>query len=218
VPATSDALYINQAVLTVLPITMAAWFYATNLTARHTIIAIEDKDTGDNRVLRLTANGAVAGDPLQAIHRGSTTFGIASSSSAYTENTWQHAVGVFAAANSRQIYLNGGNSGTDATGVGTITPLNRTIVGAWGFTAGSFTNVMNGYIADISIWNVALTNAEVTILAKGFSPLLVRPQSLVFYIPLIRDNDKDLIGGLSMTMNGSPGIVSHPRVLYPGHN
>jgi hypothetical protein len=52
-------------------------------------------------------------------------------------------------------------------------------------------------------------------LAAGFSPLFVRPQSLVAYWPLIRDNDNDIVGGYDMTAYNTPTVAAHPPVIYP---
>lgn len=40
---------------------------------------------------------------------------------------------------------------------------------------------MEGDISEVGYWNVALTDADVAVLAKGVSPLLVRPEGLVAY-------------------------------------
>lgn len=69
----------------------------------------------------------------------------------------------------------------------------------------------NGYVAECALWNTALTDAEIESLAKGFSPRRIRPQSLVFYAPLLR-NLQDLRQGLALTAVNSPTVASHPRV------
>lgn len=73
----------------------------------------------------------------------------------------------------------------------------------------------NGLIAEAALWNVALTEAEALELNAGYCPLLIRPESLVSYLPLIRDNDADLIDGVIWTASGSPTIAAHPPVFYP---
>ena len=65
--------------------------------------------------------------------------------------------------------------------------------------------------AGAGIWNVALTAAEIASLAKGFSPRLIRPQSLAFYAPLIRET-LDIRGGLTLTDSGST-VADHPRII-----
>jgi hypothetical protein len=68
----------------------------------------------------------------------------------------------------------------------------------------------SGTIAEVGIWNVALTTAEIASLAKGMTPDKIRPQRLVFYAPLVRDL-VDAKGGLTITNNGAT-VANHPRV------
>jgi len=72
---------------------------------------------------------------------------------------------------------------------------------------------MNGLIAEVGIWNVALTVAEIASLAKGITCDKVRPQSLVFYAPLVRDLS-DQKGGRAITNNNGATVANHPRI-YP---
>jgi len=69
-------------------------------------------------------------------------------------------------------------------------------------------------LAEAGLWDAALTDAEVAILGVGYSPLFVRPQSLVAYWPLVRDA-KDRVGGYDLTAGGGPVVAAHPRIIYP---
>ena len=70
---------------------------------------------------------------------------------------------------------------------------------------------MDGRIAEVGIWNAALTQPEIASLANGMTCDKVRPQSLVFYAPLIRTL-QDLKGGLTITNNNTATVADHPRV------
>ena len=70
---------------------------------------------------------------------------------------------------------------------------------------------LTGRIAEVGIWNAALTAAEVASLADGMTCDKVRPQSLVFYAPLVRDLI-DVKGGLTITNNNTATVAAHPRV------
>ena len=72
---------------------------------------------------------------------------------------------------------------------------------------------MAGQIAEVGIWNVALTAAEIASLSKGMTCDKVRPESLVFYAPLVRDLI-DAKGGLAITNNNGATVAPHPRI-YP---
>jgi len=69
----------------------------------------------------------------------------------------------------------------------------------------------NGRYCEIGIWHEALTADEVASLAKGMTCDKVRPESLVFYAPLIRDL-QDIKGGLTITNNNAATVATHPRV------
>jgi len=75
----------------------------------------------------------------------------------------------------------------------------------------STNNMWDGLIAEVGIWNAALTAAEVASLAKGMTCDKVRPQSLVFYAPLVR-NLIDQKRGLAITNNNGATVANHPRV------
>lgn len=80
-------------------------------------------------------------------------------------------------------------------------------------TANTPTALFAGLIAEVGIWSVVLSDDEIASLANGVAPIKVRPQSLVFYSPMIR-NVQDVRGGLALTQTGSPTIAAHPRIYY----
>lgn len=69
----------------------------------------------------------------------------------------------------------------------------------------------DGLIAEVGIWNAALTPAEVASLAKGMTCDKIRPQNLAFYAPLVRDLNTQK-GGLIITNNNGATVATHPRV------
>jgi hypothetical protein len=210
----NDYLHISSAVLTSTPITMACWYKVTDITNFHCLMSLTNYVGGaSGHFHMLAARGDVAGDKLEA-----TSYSGASSAAlsdiAYTANVWQHGCAVFASATDRRVYLDGGNKGTNATsrnptslGFTSIAMLRRD-----GYLQGP----VDGLIAEAGMWNVALTDDEVAILAKGVSPQLVRPGNLVAYWPLIGrySPEIDLVGGYNLTVDGAV-VENHPRILYP---
>ena len=97
-----------------------------------------------------------------------------------------------------------GTRGSDAA--------NSLIVG-WAGT-GAFR--CDGPLAEGGIWDVILTADEMNALGDGYSPLLIRPTSLVFYPPLIGNYSPeiDVVGGNLGTVTGAVK-ATHPRVYYP---
>jgi hypothetical protein len=67
-----------------------------------------------------------------------------------------------------------------------------------------------GDLAELGMWQATLTAEEVASLAKGISCDKIRPQSLVYYTPLIRDI-QDLARGMTLT-NTNSTVANHPRV------
>ncbi len=208
---TSEYLEIDSSPVSAVPITIAAWAYSDNLsTVEDQIIAyVGDKDAADEMfLLRLDSTGI---NDLWARHRN---FGGTSTATAGTfiVNTWHHCVAVFASNTSRTAYFDG-TAGTENTDTRSAVSSDRVAIGRAGDTSPG--DYFSGRIAEVGIWNAALTAAEITALSKGYSPQLIRPQSLVFYAQLIRDEDYDKVGGLSLTPFNTPTIAPHPPMIYP---
>jgi hypothetical protein len=198
-----------SAVLSGVPITMACRFNSDDLTAEQVLVNIGRSDN-DAHYFVLMARGGVGGDPVGCLTEDGIAFAAAATSSGYSANTWHHAAAVFDAVDSRAVFIDGGGKGTNATSV-TPASLDQTAIGVQlgiGVSGGT-----SGRVAEVGIWDVALTDAEVAVLAAGYSPLLVRPQNLVFYAPLVREI-LDVVGGVSLTNTGST-VGDHPRVLLP---
>jgi hypothetical protein len=74
------------------------------------------------------------------------------------------------------------------------------------------TRSWDGTLAEVAIWDRALTEAERLALGNRFSPRFF-PRGLVRYAPLIRASH-DLAGGRAGTVTGAT-VVPHPRVILP---
>ena len=106
--------------------------------------------------------------------------------------------------------MDGGSSATDTSFISTEFASNAlTIAGR--FNNGTIGLFAVGRIAEVGIWNAALTAAEIASLAKGMTCDKVRPQSLVFYAPLVRDLI-DARGGRAITNNNGATVAAHTRV------
>jgi len=184
------------------PCTLAAWANLDNVTGLRDIVSVSSKTA--LAVLRLNVNStqfriADQGN-VNAVANGGTV----------SANVWNHYAGVFASGVSRTPYTNGVAGSENTTSVASITPT-FTNIGA--FYAGTSTPIqfMDGLIAEVGIWNAVLTAAEIASLAKGMTPDKIRPQSLVFYAPLVR-NLVDSKGGLTITNNNGATVANHTRV------
>ena len=68
----------------------------------------------------------------------------------------------------------------------------------------------SGDIAEVGIWNVDLSAAEIAALAKGVSPALIRPQNLLPHLELIREVI-DVRRGTAFT-DVNTTAAAHPRI------
>ena len=185
---------------------MACWYYKTN-TATGGLLSTGDIDNS-NVLWSLYLKAAAIGGEVR--FRANTAD--ASTTLDWSQDTWEHAAAVGTSATDRAVFINGGNKGISTTDI-TPTGLDKTALAVE--RTNILANYLDGRMADATVWDVALSDAEVAIPALGFSPLLVRPANLVAYWPLIRD-DRDWVGGYDMTAYNSPTWAAHAgKVKYP---
>ncbi|WP_254509875.1 LamG domain-containing protein [Anatilimnocola floriformis] len=197
-----------------VPFTMAIWFNPNAVTATLTLCSLCTGGVSDQSRFLLNCHGALAGDPLRASTVNSSgTSSFAATSTASVAGSWQHGCGVFGSASSRAVYLNGGGKGTESTSRA-ISNSAVVIAGAQQTTSGVYTSQFDGLLAHFTIWNVALTDAEVALIAKpGFDSTRMRPNAIIGHWPLIGrvSPEIDIRGGANLTLSGSPGAGDHPR-------
>lgn len=204
----SDILEISSTPVTASPLSISCWFYPLSTAADRSLITVYDGNISvDSFGLGLNTS-----DQVQAGVAASGSTSLAATTATVSTNNWYHAGGVFASSTSRSAYLNGANKATN-TESRTPSGVDRIAVGAINLTVIGFYSGFNGYIGEGAIWNVALTDDEMAILGKGFSPLFVRPASVVCYWNFIRTL-QDTIGGYDLSATGS-AVVAHPPAIYP---
>lgn len=125
-------------------------------------------------------------------------------SGTYSTGTWAHVCVTAASDTSRAIYLNGGSGVTDNWPCA-FAGIDRFDIGAVNGAA-----TFDGDLAEVAVWGAELTASEVAALSAGVSPALIRPASLAFYAPLIRDLI-DVRGGVALTNNAAAAVSPHPR-------
>ena len=194
--------------MSVHPTTISAWIYATSNTAAMTVVNFTET-TSSNAGFRLTLAGQATGDPVRA-----TSFGSANSistigdtgPSGFNLNTWHHVCGVFTSSTLRVVYRDGvaGNSATTLVDFASLTTIS---IGALRLGG----TLMDGYISDVAIWSVDLNTDEINSLAKGFSAKKIRPQSLTYYVPLVR-NLQEHRGNIELTNNNTATVIQHNRI------
>lgn len=207
VRGTSYALAAGAGV-TAAPLTLACWANLSDVTNSQRLMAVRD-DSGLSDAFALQAAGAVAGDPVRAVTAAAGVSSAADSTTGYSANVWFHACAVFdiTTGTDRAAFINGGSKGTQTT--------DRTPAGIAETIIADNTLGPNGIIAEAAIWNVNLTDAEVAALARGVSPLRIRPGNLVFYAPLwgTSSPERDYTRNQNhLTLTGSPAADIHAPI------
>jgi hypothetical protein len=208
--------------VTSLPFTLSAWIYpmAGDVALYDSgFVTIGSTVQGGSYGLKLfeigyskfSSDGKVCANLVY--WNGNQSFDVQATSLAPVgQNAWHHIVGVFTSNTSRSLYLDGVFQATDTA--------NFNVGNTWGVMVGKTgeTTIFNTDIAEVAIWDVALTAADIAILSGAVSPLHVRPQSLVRYCPMIGggSTEIDLMSGNGLTATGSPTVKTHPRVVVPG--
>lgn len=206
-------LDVDLAAVTGYPITMAAWFQADSITNNEYVIEIGDKDVA-NQYVELVLRGDIAGDPVRARNQNGGSAAAAASTTGYSVDTWHHGCVTFTDADNRAAFIDGGSKGTDATTGLLAVGWDRTSIGRHGSSSPDGSTGV--FVAEAAVWSVVLSDAEIALLAKGFSPLFFQPQNLAAYWDLIRDDGSDRIADFNMAAGGSPTVENHPpTIIYP---
>ena len=194
--------------VTAYPFSMSVWFYKP---ASHSSMCIASVGaTGSTQIngIYITSGG------LAQMYIGG---GLAVSSSIGLSTGWSNIVAIEVGATNHKIVVNG-VSNSSTVSLALTTSLDRW--GALAFVSSSpgFTGASGQPVADLGVWNVALTSTEATDMYNGrLSPLMIRPQNLVAYCPL-NDGDgdaRDIIGGRHLIeTDGSVALVDNPPLRY----
>jgi hypothetical protein len=192
-------------------ITLVCWAKRNaDLSTPQNLIAKYDGPNQRSYIMQITTSGLLlsrfANDGTANTVTGSNSTSVVPTDWSHLATTWTPNVAASV------IYINGISDWVNAGGP-TIASIHSGTVNLGIGASGSGGLYMGGQIAEVGIWNAALTAAEIASLAKGMTCDKVRPQSLVFYAPLVRDlNDQK--GGLTITNNNAATVAAHPRI-YP---
>lgn len=212
--ASTQRLETATVPVTAVPFTLACWGRSNDATVDQAAISLCISSAANERCGLIFA-GAQVGDFIWAYHddlSGLPGGASAQTSSGFTANQWTHAAAVFDTG-STTAYINGGSAVTDGDAP-TIGAIDRYAVGR--FSDSTPSAYFSGDLAEVAVWNAALTPAEITSLAAGVCPLLVRPDALVSYVPLVgrTSPEIDLVSGAALTVTGATAS-DHPRAFRP---
>lgn len=198
----SHFLSVASATVSGFPVSFSAWVKLASLGALRYVFDIGTSGVSSNsKQLTITA-GDIPQCSITSISGGN-----AGSPASIQDANWHLISGSMAAANSLAVYLDGANKGT---GAGVINPSAPNIMRISGAPSGT-TNV-NGLIAYVGLWNIALSDADHAALALG-TPDLVQPANLVEYWPLTGNQSPEPSYGTSphsMILTGTSFSPDNP--------
>jgi hypothetical protein len=186
------------------PVTMCGWV-KTNSTGAGTIVGLSiGTSTGGNQeAIYLGRNGST---PRAGV-RNSSGLSQIYSSGTLSIGVWTHLAFVVSSSSAGEFFINGSSAATG--GSYAMSALNAISIGCL-FSSNTNSLFWNGALAEIGVWAAALSASEIASLVNGFRPDQIRPQSLKFYAPLVRDII-DVRGGLALTATGTT-VTTHPRI------
>lgn len=194
------------AIITAAPITLA-FFFKHTAAATQVAVSLDEGVTAANSFQMFTNAGA---DTLTMLTNSGASSSTSSTNGA-PPTAWNAAVGVSQSSSSRYAILNGIMS-AESTGVRLPVGISEFIIGGRGSGSASW----NGLLAEVALWNVALTPKEAMRYSEGTPASFIRPESLFLYMPL-RDTVADL-GPQQFTSFTNTAAVpnsDHPRILQP---
>jgi hypothetical protein len=221
--SSSEYLQVDSTPVTTSPFVLSCWFNSDDASNNGVLVWIGDKDSEvEYQELRILSTSGSSSGQVRAFSRTSGGGSQAQSSNTYTNNTWNHIVGLFVASDDRRVLLNAAGKGTDS-GDWSPSGLDRITIAGRGDSSPS--EYFSGQIAEVAIWNLSnwtgatdsdkadLFETIVPGLAKGLSPLFY-PLGLVGYYPLIRGINNRMAGH-NLTAYNTPTVSPHPRIILP---
>ena len=152
----SEYLFNDTALVSDVPLSMHALFRQDN-TTDDCIVSIGDKDAFNQIHMLSTLGGPTV---VIAGTRGGGGVVSADATTTYSTNTWYSVGGVWASSTSRKIYFEGAMEAENTSDT-TASSIDTVVIGA----RPNKTKKLDGRVAEIAIWNVALTDAEMLILS-----------------------------------------------------
>ncbi len=208
---------------TVHPMTMSAWIKPVSAIVREQILGVYDISVNNQwHALLIQDTGTV-----QMFTRQGGGSGRADTTTIVTANVWQHACAVLNSTVDRRAYLDNRGEGINTTDIASGSALDAVAVGE--HRDSSPGRNFTGDIAELGIWNIALSFFERDQLARWrYSPLLVRREHLIWYRsfrfpdlnfdppdllpPQLRGNNRHLL----FNVNAAPAFGAHPPgIVYP---
>lgn len=184
-------------------ITVSCWVKLDSVNGEQKLVS---KWSDSPEVFRFLVSITNNEKPQFVINTGSN--GLALGSTTISVGPWHNILGSYDGSNVK-VFLDGSEDGS-VSKTGNLTDTTAPLVlGAGSGGAGS-EQPLDGCLGHVAIWDIALTDGQIESLANGASPLQI-PDGLAFYAPLNgADPERDIIGGNSLTVNGTTAVAEPP--------
>ncbi len=189
-----------------VPCTISLWTNISSLIENMVVFNLQSTSDNGIYIILQTTSGTKR---IKAVFTGAAFN--AESVATPSTGVWVHICAVYTSSTVFSIFLNG----TKATAsVGSpSTEVNWTRGGIGNFWNGSVNNPWDGKIAEVAVWNAALTDADVAALYAGAPPKKVVSQALAEYWAFGGGVLRGDARGLTPTnQNSSTSAADHPRV------
>jgi Concanavalin A-like lectin/glucanases superfamily len=202
----------SYAAITSYPFTVFAWFNSTtnDPAANSNVFNVGSSAGGaakDNIGFNLGAGtnnfSSYVSDPSGIFYLNTAV--------AITPNVWHSAAFVGISVSSRSLYIDGAFANTNSSTAGAFGSNSTT---TW---IGNYedSNGFSGSIAEVSVWNVALTANEIASLNSGVRAYTIRRLALTGYWPLdgLSSPEPDLSGNAhNMALVNAPALANGPPI------
>lgn len=197
------------------PVTLSAWFKPTVTNINYVIVNLQTNTVSGSTGRRQIGVAGSSGFSGQ-VFADATESGTRMLGPALVPGNWYHVAAVYASSTERYLYLNGTPVATNTTAPITGWSGHRMLVGMrWDGSA--FGLFADATIAEVALWNVALTATQVYSLGAGKDPRTVSSAAPVLYWPMFGEFSPEIpyTSALALTLSNSPTKADHPPVTRP---
>lgn len=165
--ASSQYLIIASALATAVPISIICRINLSVIGDYMDFLGFSRTDANNRFVL--SGFGALPGDPIIAYVQNLAVDDFTAKTGTLSAGVSYSCAAVYAANNSRSVYINGGSKISSAVAV-TPSGVNRTSIGG-AYYAGAMTSFWSGAITACAFYNIALSDAQVLALHNAMAAL-----------------------------------------------
>lgn len=201
---TTSLLQSSQGTASPSEYSICTWFKADAAAANsalNLIVYIGDAgDADDDNGIWLVWNSTAASQRARPMHKLAGSYVPYGTTGTATGSVWRHWIAAYKAGNF-SFYENGALIGSPI-----VVTKNTATISNWAFITGAFA----GKIAFPAYYNCFLDASDAAALGKGAAPHLVRPQSLRYYVPGLRD--ANAVVGATTTASNLTYDGDNPRI------